>query len=177
MYLVATRIRRLCCSRKPEATSSRSAMVRTSIQACGTATTTLALPKPRLSIKSTRLSASAMLSRTRHSPVTPRCTAPRRNCEAIALVVQFELKAGVVIHPAPERGGKPRLRDIDAARGHEADAAFQFIDGGSDVEFGVGGERAQLRDRSVGIARDREKALDDGERIARQRAALQRRLF
>ena len=33
-------------------------MVRTSIQACGTATTTLALPKPRLSISSTRLSAS-----------------------------------------------------------------------------------------------------------------------
>src|SRR6478735_598463 len=35
MYLVATRIRRLCCARKPVVTSSRSAMVRTSIQACG----------------------------------------------------------------------------------------------------------------------------------------------
>jgi hypothetical protein len=46
MYLVATRIRRLCWARKPVVTSSRSAMVRTSIQACGTATTTLALPKP-----------------------------------------------------------------------------------------------------------------------------------
>src|SRR6185437_7996431 len=34
-------------------TSSRSAMVRTSIQACGTATTTLALPKPSWSINST----------------------------------------------------------------------------------------------------------------------------
>ncbi len=37
------------------ATSSRSAMVRTSIQACGTATTTLALPKPRPSISSDAL--------------------------------------------------------------------------------------------------------------------------
>ena len=34
-----------------------------------------------------------------------------------------------------------------------------------------------MRHRSVRIARDREKALDDGERIARQRAALQGRLF
>ena len=66
---------------------------------------------------------------------------------------------------------------VDAARGHEADAAFELVDRGGEVEFGVGGERAQLRDRVVGIARDREEALDDGERIARQRAALQRRLF
>src|ERR1700742_4244685 len=55
------------------------------IQACGTATTTLALPKPRLSINATRLSASTMLSRTRSSPVMPRCTAPRASCEAISL--------------------------------------------------------------------------------------------
>src|SRR5476651_1833913 len=60
MYLVATRIRRLCWARNPVVTSSRSAMVRTSIQACGTATTTLALPKPRLSINSTFLSASVI---------------------------------------------------------------------------------------------------------------------
>ncbi len=53
-------------------------MVRTSIHACGTATTTLALPKPRLSISMTRLSALWMLSRIRSSPVMPRCTAAAR---------------------------------------------------------------------------------------------------
>ena len=46
-----------------------------------------------------------------------------------------------------------------------------------EIELGVVGERAQLRHRIVGIARDREEALDDGERVARQCAALQRRLF
>ena len=45
-YLVASRILRSCLSRNAVATSSRSAMLCTSIQACGTATTTLAWPKP-----------------------------------------------------------------------------------------------------------------------------------
>jgi hypothetical protein len=39
------------------------------------------------------------------------------------------------------------------------------------------GERAQFGTGVVGIAGDREEALDQRERIARQRAALQRRLF
>src|SRR3954449_13425000 len=77
MYLVGTRIRRLRWARKPVVTSSRSAMVRTSIQACGTATTTLALPKPSGSISKTRRAGSRMLLRARISPVKARCTAPR----------------------------------------------------------------------------------------------------
>ena len=59
-------------------------MVRTSIQACGTATTTLASPKPSLSISTTRVSASGIISRTRSSPVTPRCTAPCASCVVIS---------------------------------------------------------------------------------------------
>jgi hypothetical protein len=54
-------------------------MVRTSIQACGTATTTFASPKPSLSISTTRVSASVNASRIWSSPVTPKCTAPRPN--------------------------------------------------------------------------------------------------
>ena len=91
--------------------------------------------------------------------------------------MQFEFEAGVVIEPAAERGGKPRQLGVDAARGHEADAAFELIDGGCEIELGLSGERTQLRDRFIGIARYREEALDDGKRVARQRAALQRRLF
>ena len=91
--------------------------------------------------------------------------------------MQLEFEAGVVIEPAAERGGKPHEPGVDAARGHEADAAFELIDGGCEIELGVGGERTQLRHRFIRIARDREEALDDVERVARQRAALQRRLF
>ena len=52
-YFVATRILRSWVWRKAVATSSMSAMLRTSIQACGTATTTLAWPKPSGSISTT----------------------------------------------------------------------------------------------------------------------------
>ena len=97
--------------------------------------------------------------------------------DAVAPGVQLEFEAGVIIEPAAERGGKPRELGVDAARGHEADAAFELIDGGCEIELGVGGERTQLRDRFIGVARDREEALDDRERVARQRAALQCRLF
>ena len=51
-------------------------MLRTSIQACGTATTTLAKPKPSPSISTTRRSASGIISRSRSSPVTPRWIDP-----------------------------------------------------------------------------------------------------
>ncbi len=91
--------------------------------------------------------------------------------------MQFELEAGVVIEAAPERGGKARRAGIDAARGHEADAAFELVDRGGDVEFCAVGQRAQLRDGLVRIARDGEEALDGFQRVARQGAALQGRLF
>ena len=52
------------------------------------------------------------------------------------------------------------MRGIDAARRHEADAAFELIDRGGNVELGVVGERAQLRDRIVGVAGDGEESLD-----------------
>ena len=51
-------------------------MWRTSIQAAGTATTTSAWPKPQGRRKVTRSSQSAMVSRSRSSPVMPRCAAP-----------------------------------------------------------------------------------------------------
>ena len=51
-------------------------MLRTSIQACGTATTTLAKPKPSPVISTTRSSDCGIISRSRSSPVTPRCAAP-----------------------------------------------------------------------------------------------------
>ena len=59
-------------------------MLRTSIQACGTATTTLAKPKPSPSIITTRLSMSAIVSRSRSSPVTPRWIAPCASAPAIS---------------------------------------------------------------------------------------------
>ena len=51
-------------------------MLRTSIQACGTATTTLAWPKPSGVSSSTAASASGICSRTRSSPVMPRWAVP-----------------------------------------------------------------------------------------------------
>ncbi len=69
---------------KATATSSRSAMVRTSIHACGTATMTLAWPKPSGARSSHFESASGMLSRTRSSPVTPRCAVPAARCVTIS---------------------------------------------------------------------------------------------
>ena len=59
-------------------------MVRTSIQACGTATTTLALPKPSGVSSSTAPSQSGIVSRIRSSPVTPRWTAPAASCATIS---------------------------------------------------------------------------------------------
>ena len=59
-------------------------MVATSIQACGTATTTLAWPKPSGVTIATRESASGIDSRTRSSPVTPKCTEPQAISRAIS---------------------------------------------------------------------------------------------
>ena len=97
--------------------------------------------------------------------------------QGIFLGVQLEFEAGVVIEPAAERGREACQPGVDAARGHEADAAFELIDRSRQVEFCVGRQGAQLRNGFIGIARDRKKALDDVERVARQRATLQRRLF
>src|ERR1700675_3299779 len=43
---------------------------------------------------------------------------------AVALGVQFEFEAGIIIEAAAERGGEPGLCRVYAARGHEADTAF-----------------------------------------------------
>src|ERR1700692_4445285 len=51
-------------------------MVRTSIQALGAATTTLAWPKPSGLKSSSRASTSGTFSRSRSSPATPKCAAP-----------------------------------------------------------------------------------------------------
>src|SRR5260370_34694482 len=48
--------------------------------------------------------------------------------DAVALRMQFEFEAGIIVEAAPERGGKPRRAGIDAAPGHEADAAFELVD-------------------------------------------------
>ena len=42
--------------------------------------------------------------------------------------MQLEFEAGVVVEPAAERGGEARQFRVDAARGREADAAFELID-------------------------------------------------
>lgn len=91
--------------------------------------------------------------------------------------MQFEFEAGVIVEAASERGRKARLLHVDAARGHEADPAFELVDGSAEVELRVRGERAEFGDGIVGIARDRQEALEHGDRLARQRAALQRRLL
>jgi len=47
-----------------------------------------------------------------------------------------------------------------------------LIDRCGQIEFRLLAERAQLRDRIVGVARDRQELLDGLERVARQRAAF-----
>jgi len=54
---------------------------------------------------------------------------------------------------------KACLAGVDAPRDHEADAAFELIDRGADVELCVIGQRAQLRDSLVRVAGDRENRL------------------
>ena len=110
-----------------------------------------------------------------HQPVI--ASARHQRLRAVALGMQLELEARIIVEAAPERGGKARRAGIDAACGHEADAALERIDGRGDVEFCVSGERPQPRDRIVGVARDRKESLDQIERVAGQGAALQGRLF
>src|ERR1700726_2507748 len=55
--------------------------------------------------------------------------------DAIALGMQLKLESRVGIEAAPERSGKARQSGIDAARGHEADAAFELVDRSRNVEF------------------------------------------
>ena len=59
-------------------------MARTSIQAWGTATTTVALPKPSGVSSSTCPWASGSVSRIRSSPVMPRWAAPDASWLAIS---------------------------------------------------------------------------------------------
>ena len=59
-------------------------MVLTSIHAWGAATTTSAWPKPSFASISILVSAAGIFSRTRSSPVTPRCAAPAARCWVIS---------------------------------------------------------------------------------------------
>ncbi|MGY3652683.1 hypothetical protein ACVWW2_007974 [Bradyrhizobium sp. LM4.3] len=96
---------------------------------------------------------------------------------AVASVMQLEFEAGVIVETASERGREAGLLHVDTARSHEADPAFELVDSGSEVELRVSGERAQLGDSVVGIAGDSEESFEHGDGLARQRAALQRRLL
>ncbi len=59
-------------------------MLRTSIQARGTATTTSALPKPSGARNVTRRSASGTASRSKSSPATPRWACPSAKAPTIS---------------------------------------------------------------------------------------------
>src|SRR4051794_13130818 len=66
-------------------------------------------------------------------------SARHQRLRAIALSVQFEFEARVVIEAAAERSGEPGVCGVDAARGHEADAAFELIDRFVNIELGIRG--------------------------------------
>src|SRR5690242_9854956 len=59
---------------------------------------------------------------------------------AVALAMQLELEAGVVVEAASEGGGEAYLVGVDAMLGHEADARLELVDRSSDVETGISGE-------------------------------------
>src|SRR2546421_299055 len=159
-YLVATRILRSWRRRNAVATSSRSAMLRTSIQACGTATTTLAKPKPSPSITTTRLAMSAIVSRNRSSPVMPRWTVPCFSAETAqqfvvaatrhqravrrrGRIVQLEHEAGVIVETTAIGGREANAADVDAARRQKSGAALEQVERRLDFEAGRCGERAK----------------------------------
>ena len=95
-------------------------MLRTSIQACGTATTTLAWPKPSGVSISTASSASAICSRTRSSPVMPRCAVPLASWLTIS---EADRKATSTSGHAGERAaiiaGAAGLGEDEAGAGEE----------------------------------------------------------
>ena len=68
-----------------------------------------------------------------------------------------------------EGGREADARNIDAARGEKSGAALEQVEHGIERELGVARERAQLRRRLVGVALDREEALDQRARLLRQR--------
>ncbi|MNT81700.1 hypothetical protein D3C72_2213200 [compost metagenome] len=84
MYLVAMRSQRPWRLRKSEATSARSCMWVTSIQASGTATTTSALPKPSGLTMETEAGPLSLVSWIRSRPVTPKSMVPRISSRAIS---------------------------------------------------------------------------------------------
>ena len=81
-------------------------MVETSIQYCGTATTTSAKPKPSGLIRCMRPSSSGAASRSRSSPVMPRCTSPASSDAAISAADSS----------ITSMSGKPAKRGAIAAR-------------------------------------------------------------
>ena len=95
-------------------------MPRTSIQACGTATTTLAKPKPSASIITTRLSMSAIVSRSKSSPVTPRWIVPCASAPAISRGREIsDLDAGQARDRAAIVARAARLDQRQAGAGEE----------------------------------------------------------
>src|SRR2546423_891103 len=124
-------------------------MLRTSIQACGTATTTSAPPKPSLSISITRASTSGIISRTRSSPEMPG--------DAVLRIVQLENHAGVIVEAAPIGGGEADAPDIDAAGGEETGAALEEVKRRVESETGRGRKGPQLGGGLVRIARNGEE--------------------
>ena len=113
-------------------------MVRTSIQACGTATTTLAWPKPSGVSRLTRSSARAMVSRTRSSPVTPRWAAPAASWPAIS---EAERKSDLDVGHAGERAAIV----AGAALLHEAQAGAAEEGGGVLLQPALGGDGEEQR--------------------------------
>jgi hypothetical protein len=93
-------------------------------------------------------------------------------------VVEFELEAGVIVDPAPERRGKTDAPDVDAARGQKSGAAFQQLERRRQRDRGFARERTQLFHHLVGVAADGEKAFDHLPGFARQRGGgAERGLF
>ena len=84
IYLVAMRIQRPCRARKSEATSARSCICVTSIQASGTATTTSAPPKSSAWAIDTEAGPLSLVSWIRSRPVTPKSIVPRISSRAIS---------------------------------------------------------------------------------------------
>ena len=83
-------------------------------------------------------------------------------------LVQLEHEAGVIVEAAAEACGEFDRVHVDAARGEEAGPGLEQIERAVERNLGVGCEVAQLARRFVGIAGDREEALDQGARFARQ---------
>ena len=92
--------------------------------------------------------------------------------------MQLEHHAGVIVERPAEGGGEADRAHVDAAGGNEAGALLKRVERGGEIELRFGGERAQCGERLVGVAFDREIALEHRRRFRREPArGTQRRLF